>query len=217
MRGSAAIERTDIALHYRVLLTRTFIANPENLMAARARDPDEPIIIKKYANRRLYNTDSSSYITLETLAKMTRENQDFQVVDAKSGDDITHQVLTQIIMDEESHGEQMLPVSFLRQLISLYGNSMQAMVPSYLDASMTSFRDNQEKLRDAFGKGLSVNPFAKMAQQNMKMFGEGWRAVVAPGQDTGGEAGKHPASNDELSELRAQMAAMQEKLDKLGK
>lgn len=186
-------------------------------MAARARDPDEPIIIKKYANRRLYNTDSSSYITLETLARMTREGQDFQVLDAKSGDDITHQVLTQIIMDEEAHGEQLLPVSFLRQLISLYGNSMQAMVPSYLDASMKSFSDNQEKLRETFGKGLTENPFAKMAQQNMKMFADGWRAVIAPGQN--GAAGDAPQAeaSGELSELRAQMAAMQEKLDKLDK
>jgi polyhydroxyalkanoate synthesis repressor PhaR len=178
-------------------------------MAARARDPDEPIIIKKYANRRLYNTDSSSYITLDTLAQMTRDNQEFHVVDAKSGDDITHQVLTQIIMEEESHGEQMLPVSFLRQLISLYGNSMQAMVPSYLDASMKSFRDNQEKLRDSFGKGLTENPFAKIAQHNMKMFADGWRAVLAPGEPKS-------EGSDELAELRAQMAAMQDKLDKLG-
>lgn len=185
-------------------------------MAARARDPDEPIIIKKYANRRLYNTDSSSYITLETLAQMTRDNQEFQVVDAKSGDDITHQVLTQIIMDEEAHGEQMLPVSFLRQLISLYGNSMQAMVPSYLDASMKSFRDNQEKLRDAFGKGVSENPFAKMAQQNMKMITDGWRSVLTPGQ---GKPTQPDAARDtdELAELRAQMAAMQDKLDKFDK
>ncbi|WP_188641771.1 polyhydroxyalkanoate synthesis repressor PhaR [Blastomonas marina] len=182
-------------------------------MAARPRDPDEPIIIKKYANRRLYNTDSSSYITLETLAQMTRDNQEFQVVDAKSGDDITHQVLTQIIMDSESSGEQLLPVSFLRQLISLYGNSMQALVPSYLDASMKSFCDNQEKLRDSFGKGLSENPFAKMAQHNMKMFADGWRAVLAPGQ----QASPKGKDSDDLAELRAQMAAMQDKLDKLDK
>ena len=188
-------------------------------MAARPRDPDDPIIIKKYANRRLYNTDSSSYITLETLAQMTRDNQDFQVVDAKSGDDITHQVLTQIIMDEESQGEQMLPVSFLRQLISLYGNSMQSLVPSYLDASMKSFRDNQEKLRESLGAGLADNPFAKMAQQNMKMFADGWRAVLTPGQQETPPPSKTPSApeTDELAELRAQMAAMQDKLDKLDK
>ena len=99
----------------------------------------EPIIIKKYANRRLYNTETSSYITLEHLAAMTREGREFKVVDAKSGDDITHSVLTQIIMEEETRGQTMLPVSFLRQLIGMYGDSMQAMVPQYLEASLESF------------------------------------------------------------------------------
>jgi polyhydroxyalkanoate synthesis repressor PhaR len=98
-------------------------------MATNADKGNEPIIIKKYANRRLYNTRSSSYITLDDLARMTREGIDFQVLDAKTGSDITHQILTQIIMEEESHGEQMLPISFLRQLISMYGNSMQALMP----------------------------------------------------------------------------------------
>ncbi|WP_439491790.1 polyhydroxyalkanoate synthesis repressor PhaR, partial [Blastomonas fulva] len=99
-------------------------------------DSDDVIIIKKYANRRLYNTRSSSYITLDFLAKLTREGKDFQVVDAKTGDDITHNILTQIIMEEESSGQQMLPVGFLRELISMYGNSMQSMIPQYLEASM---------------------------------------------------------------------------------
>jgi polyhydroxyalkanoate synthesis repressor PhaR len=107
------------------------------------------VIIKKYANRRLYNTETSSYITLEHLAAMTREGRDFKVVDAKTDDDITHNVLTQIIMEEESRGQAMLPVSFLRELISMYGDSMQAMVPGYLEASMSSFRRNQEQFRTA--------------------------------------------------------------------
>ena len=98
-------------------------------MAGKTADDGQPIIIKKYANRRLYNTHSSSYITLDDLARMTREGMDFQVLDAKTGNDITHAILTQIIMEEEANGEQMLPVSFLRQLISMYGNSMQAMMP----------------------------------------------------------------------------------------
>ena len=102
----------------------------------------DAIIIKKYANRRLYNTSSSSYITLDDLAGMVRENVEFVVLDAKSGDDITHSILTQIIMDEETNGEQMLPVSFLRQLNGMYGNSMQSLMPSYLEASMANFRDN---------------------------------------------------------------------------
>src|SRR6188768_597545 len=100
-------------------------------MATNTDRANEPIIIK-YANRRLYNTRSSSYITLEDLSRMTREGLDFQVLDAKTGNDITHQILTQIIMEEESHGEQMLPISFLRQLISMYGNSMQSLMPHYL-------------------------------------------------------------------------------------
>ena len=103
---------------------------------------DGPVIIKKYANRRLYNTETSSYITLEHLAAMTRDGRDFKVVDAKSEEDITHNILTQIIMEEEQRGQTMLPVPFLRQLIAMYGDSMQAMVPGYLEASMDSFRRN---------------------------------------------------------------------------
>ncbi|RYD19099.1 MAG: polyhydroxyalkanoate synthesis repressor PhaR, partial [Lysobacteraceae bacterium] len=105
---------------------------------------DGPVTIKKYANRRLYNTETSSYITLEHLAAMTREGRDFKVIDAKSEEDITHNILTQIIMEEEQRGQTMLPVPFLRQLISMYGDSMQAMVPGYLEASMDSFRRNQQ-------------------------------------------------------------------------
>ena len=113
-----------------------------------------PIIIKKYANRRLYNTQSSSYITLEDLSRMTREGIDFQVLDAKTGADITHQILTQIIMEEEAHGEQMLPVSFLRQLISMYGDSMQALMPHYLEATMDNFRATQRKLQETLTSSM---------------------------------------------------------------
>ncbi|TNE47355.1 MAG: polyhydroxyalkanoate synthesis repressor PhaR, partial [Sphingomonadales bacterium] len=122
-------------------------------MAKKNAGDGDTVIVKKYANRRLYNTSTSSYITLDDLATMVRENVEFQVLDAKTGDDITHSILTQIIMDEEASGEQMLPVSFLRQLIGMYGNSMQAMMPSYLEAAMTNFRENQGKIREAFEKG----------------------------------------------------------------
>ncbi len=132
---------------------------------ARKTAEGEPIIIKKYANRRLYNTDTSSYITLDDLAKMVRENIDFNVLDAKSGDDITHTILTQIIVEEESHGSQMLPVSFLRDLIGMYGNSMQAMMPSYLEASMANLRKNREQIQSAFTKGMEANPLAAMADR----------------------------------------------------
>ena len=134
-------------------------------MAGKSTEESDVVIIKKYANRRLYNTRSSSYITLDHLSKMTREGIDFKVVDAKTGADITHQILTQIIMEEESSGgEQILPVNFLRQLIGMYGNSMQSLLPHYLEASMENFRDNQLKLRKAFEESLGNNPLAQIAQ-----------------------------------------------------
>ncbi|ANK13579.1 polyhydroxyalkanoate synthesis repressor PhaR [Erythrobacter neustonensis] len=183
----------------------------------------DTITIKKYANRRLYNTASSSYITLEDLAKMVRENVEFQVLDAKTGDDITHQILTQIIMDEEaSGGQQMLPVSFLRQLIGMYGNSMQAMMPSYLEASMANFRDNQTKIREAFDKGLSATPFAAIHETNMAMMraaADVFLPGLAKAKDKPAATAAKPAGDnrDELAALREQMAAMQKKLDELGK
>jgi polyhydroxyalkanoate synthesis repressor PhaR len=178
----------------------------------------DAIIIKKYANRRLYNTASSSYITLEDLARMVRENVEFQVLDAKTGDDITHSILTQIIMDEEANGsQQMLPVSFLRQLIGMYGNSMQGLMPSYLEASMTNFRENQSKIREAFEKGISATPFAAIHETNMAMM-RAAADVFMPGM---GKAKDKPQSKaapaDEIAVLREQMAAMQKKLDELGK
>lgn len=185
-------------------------------MAANAGTGEEPIIIKKYANRRLYNTSSSSYITLDDLANMTRKGVDFQVLDAKTGNDITHAILTQIIMEEESHGEQMLPVSFLRQLIAMYGNSMQSMVPSYLEASMKSFRANQARLQEAFKGSMGPEAFARMAENNMKMF-EAAATAFMPGTPDGASAPDQRDNGSELNELRAQMAAMQAKLDELDK
>ncbi|MXO95732.1 polyhydroxyalkanoate synthesis repressor PhaR [Erythrobacter aquimaris] len=177
----------------------------------------EPIIIKKYANRRLYNTDTSSYITLDDLAKMVRENVDFQVVDAKSGDDITHTILTQIIVEEESQGgQQMLPVSFLRDLISMYGNSMQAMMPSYLEASMANFRKNREQIQAAFAKGIEANPLAKMAEANFKMMQNAAEAFI-PGTLKAGSKSAKPDQSSELAQMRTQMAEMQKKLDELSK
>ena len=195
-------------------------------MAGRAKaasgEAGDAIIIKKYANRRLYNTASSSYITLEDLARMVRENVEFQVLDAKTGDDITHSILTQIIMDEEANGGQMLPVSFLRQLIGMYGNSMQAMMPSYLEASMANFRDNQSKIREAFEKGLSATPFAAIHETNMAMM-RAAADVFLPGMGKAKDKPKAAApaeasdTRDEIAVLREQMAAMQKKLDELGK
>ncbi len=184
-------------------------------MASRSDAGEDPIVIKKYANRRLYNTQSSSYITLDDLARMTRDGVDFQVLDAKSGNDITHAILTQIIMEEESNGEQMLPVSFLRQLISMYGNSMQAMMPHYLEASMDSFRANQAKMQEAFKNSMSPDAFTKLAENNMAMFQAAAEAFI-PKTDAGKSTSSAANDADELSELRKQMKAMQDKLDTMG-
>ncbi len=139
----------------------------------------DPIIIKKYANRRLYNTDSSKYITLDFLAELTRKDVEFQVVDAKSGDDITHNVLTQIIMDEEAGGQSMLPVGFLRQLIGLYGDSMQSMVPGFLESSMENFRKNQKQVQNVLETAITSGPFGDIAKQNIELrcagSGQGWK------------------------------------------
>jgi len=170
---------------------------------------DDVVIIKKYANRRLYNTESSAYITLEHLAQMVREKREFKVVDAKSGDDITHNVLTQIIMEEEATGQSMLPVNFLRQLIGMYGDSMQSMVPQYLEASLEAFQRNQSQVRDAMAGAFTSGPLAEMARRNMEMLAAAARGVQPPA-----EAAKDEKS--ELAEVKAQLAALQEKLDRLG-
>ena len=165
------------------------------------------VTIKKYANRRLYDTESSAYITLDRLAHMVREGREFEVVDAKSGEDITRQVLTQIIVDEEARGgETMLPINFLKQLIGLYGNSMQNFVPQYLEAAMDSFQRNQGAVRDAFGG----NVLADIAKRNMAMF-EGAAQVF-----TGKKAEPRSAGN-EVDELKAELAALQAKVDRLSR
>lgn len=177
------------------------------------------ITIKKYANRRLYDTESSTYITLDKLGAMIRDGRDFEVIDAKTGDDITHQVLTQIIVEEESRGSTLLPVNFLRQLIGLYGNSMQGMVPQYLEAAMDAFQRNQTAMRDAFGGTV----LADLAKRNMAVFEEATRAFglsrtgtvgandSSPAADAGG-----PAAASEVDKLRAELAALQAKVDRLG-
>ena len=174
---------------------------------------DGTVIIKKYANRRLYNTETSSYITLDHLAVMIREGRDFKVVDAKSDADITHNVLTQIIMEEESRGQTMLPVNFLRQLIAMYGDSMQAMVPGYLDASMDSFRRNQEQFKSAVEGAFANSPFAEIAKRNMEMF----EAATAAFKSPQGAAAAGGSKDDEIATLKAEMARLQAKIEKLDK
>jgi polyhydroxyalkanoate synthesis repressor PhaR len=169
------------------------------------------VTIKKYANRRLYDTESSTYITLDRLAQMVREGREFEVVDAKTGEDITRQVLTQIIVDEEARGgETMLPINFLKQLIGLYGNSMQNFVPSYLEAAMDAFQRNQSAVRDAFGG----NVFADIAKRNMEMFQDASRAF-SPRKSEAKPQGK-PATSD-VDQLKAELAALQAKVDKLSR
>jgi polyhydroxyalkanoate synthesis repressor PhaR len=183
----------------------------------KATSPSGTVIIKKYANRRLYNTESSSYITLDHLAAMTREGRDFKVLDARSDEDITHSVLTQIIMDEESHGQTLLPVNFLRQLIGLYGDSMQSMVPQYLEASMEAFRRNQAQFRSAMEGAFSGGPFAEIARRNLEMF-ETAASAFKPTTATPAKTDeKTPAADDEITALKAQLAGLQDKIDKMGK
>jgi polyhydroxyalkanoate synthesis repressor PhaR len=179
---------------------------------------DDVVIIKKYANRRLYDTESSSYITLERLAEMVRQKREFKVVDARSGEDITHNVLTQIIMDEESRGETLLPVSFLRQIIGLYGGGqMQSMLPQYLEASLEAFQRNQSQMRDALAGAFTANPFAELARRNMELFQSAAGGLAPSGAAPAGPApaAESPPGDDELERLRAQLADLQAKVEKL--
>ncbi len=192
---------------------------------------DEPVVIKKYANRRLYNTGTSTYVTLEDLAEMVKRGEDFTVLDAKSGDDITHPVLTQIIFELENSkdGQNMLPIPFLRQLIAFYGDQMQMIVPSFLEQSMVAFSKEQERLReqmkDAFGKAPIVSgPIKALEEQtrrNMEMFQNAMRMFTPfPAAGAQAEAPAREADKDakggELQELKDQIAAMQRKLDTMG-
>jgi polyhydroxyalkanoate synthesis repressor PhaR len=171
------------------------------------------VTIKKYANRRLYDTESSTYITLDRLSQMVREGREFEVVDAKSGEDITRHVLTQIIVDEETRGATMLPLNFLKQLIGLYGNSMQTFVPQYLDAAMDAFQRNQSAAREAFGG----NVFADLAKRNMAMFSDPTAVFgVKPKTEPGAKADTGPSESD-VDQLRAELAALQAKVDKLSR
>jgi polyhydroxyalkanoate synthesis repressor PhaR len=174
----------------------------------------DKVTIKKYANRRLYDTESSSYITLDRLAEMVREGREFEVVDAKTGEDITRQVLTQIIVEEEARGSTMLPVNFLKQLIGLYGNSMQGMVPQYLEAAMDAFQRNQSAMRDAFGGKV----FADLAKRNMEMFENTSRAFAGSAASKAKPKDeKKPSDESELEQLRAELSALRDKIDRLGK
>ncbi|MCR9121522.1 MAG: polyhydroxyalkanoate synthesis repressor PhaR [Phyllobacteriaceae bacterium] len=198
---------------------------------------DGATIIKKYANRRLYNTGTSTYVTLDDLATMVKEDEDFTVQDAKSGEDITHSVLTQIIFEQEAKsGQTMLPVSVLRQLISFYGDQMQMVVPSYLEHSMAAFSQEQERIREQMTSMIGKSPmdvmasgqqmFGEQAQRNMAIFQEAMKmfnpfAAMADGQPKNGAPAAaptdgDPGEQDDLQSMRDQIAEMQRKLDKMG-
>ena len=174
-----------------------------------AKTASDKVTIKKYANRRLYDTEGSSYITLDKLAAMIREGRDFEVVDAKSGEDITHQILTQIIVDEEARGTTMLPANFLRQLIGMYGGQSEGLVSPFLDSAMEAFKKNQETVAGAFSSTM----FADLAKRNMAMFG-GAAQAFTPKSAAASEADAGAAS-EEIAKLKAELAALQAKVDKL--
>ena len=190
---------------------------------------DDRVVIKKYANRRLYNTASSSYVTLEHLSDMVKQGVNFVVYDAKTNEDITRSVLTQIIFEEESRGEALLPVQFLRQLIGFYGNSMQGVLPSYLEMSLDTFTRQQEQLRGQFTRAFAAAPGGNLMEeavrQNMAMFERAMR--MFPGFAYGrpeGEAAEAPAAEPKaepakegaaLDEMRRQMDEMRAQIDRL--
>jgi polyhydroxyalkanoate synthesis repressor PhaR len=202
-----------------------------------ARDTDQenrPVIIKKYANRRLYNTDTSTYVTLEDLAEMVRSERDFVVYDAKTGEDLTHSVLTQIIVEQESRGTNLLPIGFLRQLIRFYGDSMQRLVPSYLEFSLDSLTRQQEQYRRRFAHTFGTAAFEAMQEQVRKNFATFERALglFSPFTGTGPSESKNdhapstaakepsaetPRSDDEIANLKAELTAMKERLDELSR
>jgi polyhydroxyalkanoate synthesis repressor PhaR len=204
-----------------------------------ARDAEQesrPVIIKKYANRRLYNTDTSTYVTLEDLAEMVRSERDFVVYDAKTGEDLTHSVLTQIIVEQESRGTNLLPIGFLRQLIRFYGDSMQKLVPSYLEFSLDSLTRQQEQYRRRFAHAFGTAAFEAMQEQVRKNFatfekalglfspfsagepGDGGKATAETAPEPGeAKAANSKPSEDEIATLKAELTAMQQRLEQLSR
>ncbi len=192
-----------------------------NVADEEQKQSEGPVVIKKYANRRLYNTQTSSYVTLDHLAQMVKEGTEFEVRDARTGEDITRPVLTQIIFEEEAKGQNLLPINFLRQLIRFYGDSLQAFIPGYLDMSMDSFTKNQEgmksKMTEAFGGSSQM--LENLTRQNLAMFERAvqmFTPFVAPQQrgreDESAEKAK-PA--EDISELKSEIEAMRKQLAEL--
>ncbi len=186
------------------------------------------ITIKKYANRRLYNTSTSSYVTLDHLAEMVKEGADFVVTDAKTGEDITRSVLTQIIVEQEGKGQNLLPIKFLRQVIGFYGDSLGGLVPRYLEHSMEAFHQNEEHMRGVLGdtfKGLMpMQQLEQMGKQNMALFEQAmkmWNPFAGVNRSGGatapGAAAPAPEKSEDIDALKSQLNAMQAQLEKLAK
>jgi polyhydroxyalkanoate synthesis repressor PhaR len=195
-------------------------------------DTNDPITIKKYANRRLYNTATSKYVTLDDLSGMVKADVDFVVIDAKSGGDITRSVLTQIIFEEESKGQNLLPINFLRQLIGFYGDSLQSVVPNYLEHSMNAFTQNEETMRNYMNEAMGgMFPFSRweeLGKQNMAMFERTMQMFTPFGANGGDEQSvvnePEPTApvtsdddGDDMSALKAQLKALQEQVDNLSR
>jgi polyhydroxyalkanoate synthesis repressor PhaR len=198
------------------------MTNPTNEPTGGGR---QPIVIKKYANRRLYNTATSSYVTLDDLANMIKGGADFVVYDAKTGEDLTRPVLTQIIVEQEQKGQNLLPISFLRQLISFYGDSMQFLVPGYLEQAMVAFAKNQEQMRNTLRATFGIFPFGQfeeMGKQNMALFERALKMLAPYGteqkQSASDATPPQPAGEDpRLKRLEAQIDALTRQLEALGR
>jgi len=183
----------------------------------------KPVVVKKYANRRLYNTATSSYVTLDDLAKMIKEGGDFAAYDAKTGEDITRSVLTQIIVEQEQKGQNLLPTSFLRQLISFYGDSMQFLVPGYLEQAMIAFARNQEQMRKNLQATFGIFPFGQfeeMGKQNIALFERALKMLAPYGREEkreDPEAKQKDGEDPRLKRLEAQIDALTRQLEALGR
>jgi polyhydroxyalkanoate synthesis repressor PhaR len=196
-----------------------------NVTAGNATEATEtaPVTIKKYANRRLYNTSTSSYVTLEHLCQMVKEGVDFVVFDAKTGEDITRQILTQIIVEEEAKGQNLLPISFMRKLIGFYGDNMQWALPSYLDHSMQSFTHNQDRMRDYFSKTMGgIFPFDALnnvGKQNLAMMEQAMKMFVpfAGKADATHEKHTGPHAGNEIDDLRRRLDELAHEISGMGK
>jgi polyhydroxyalkanoate synthesis repressor PhaR len=196
----------------------------------------DPVVVKKYANRRLYNTETSTYVTLEDLAQMVRSERDFVVFDAKTGDDLTHAVLTQIIVEQEARsGQTLLPIPFLRQLIRFYGDAMERMVPSYLQISMETLTKEQDRFRKQFANAFTpqgaFEAYQEQARKNLAMFEQAMtmftpfapgkasakKEEAPPAKEPPPSPKSEPSAGSDLEDMKSQLAAMQAKIDKLSR